>query len=105
MVEGMVRRSVDVLLERVTDDEVRVVNEDGPELDADEEAEVEVPVEGQNADDDVVRQALQVAVDGVEGEGSEGSGDAPLVVRLMHVLVQGRVVLETVNPVDSQVGD
>lgn len=33
------------------------------------------------------------------------SGDEPLVVRLVNVLVDSRVVLEPVNPVDEEVGE
>ena len=57
---------VDDALERVAGDHVRVVDEDGPEVDKDEEAEVEVALEREEEDEEVVRHGLQVAVEWVE---------------------------------------
>lgn len=56
-------------------------------------------------DVDMIGQALRVAVDGVEGVRGVRRWDDPLVVRLVNVLVQPRVVLDAVNPVDAKVGE
>ena len=62
----MVGGAVDDLLERVSGDHVRVVDEDGPEVDEDEEAEVEVALDGEEEDEQMVGHRLQIAVERVE---------------------------------------
>ncbi len=54
-------------LEGVAGDHVRVVDEDGPKVDKDEEAEVDHAVEGEEEYEEVVRDGLEVAIDWVEG--------------------------------------
>jgi hypothetical protein len=55
VVKGMMRGPVDQLLEGVARDKIRVVDEDRPEVDRDEQPQVDVTVEGQHVDDGVVR--------------------------------------------------
>ncbi|KAI3485847.1 hypothetical protein L1887_50645 [Cichorium endivia] len=55
--------------------------------------------------EDVVGQRLRIAVERVEGVAGKRRGHEPLVVRLVHVLVQPRVVLDPVHPVDQEVGE
>lgn len=45
MMQSMVRRTVDVPLQHVAGDHIGIVDEDSPELDKDEEAEVDIFVE------------------------------------------------------------
>ena len=71
MMKSVVRGPIDDLLERVAGDEIRVVDQDGPEVDEDEEAKVEVAVERKDVDDEVVWHRLQVAVERVERVGCE----------------------------------
>jgi hypothetical protein len=104
VVERVMRRPVDDLLERVAGNEVRVVDEDRPEVDEDEEAEVQVPVERQDENEGVVRYRLQIAVERVECVRCERSGDDPLVVRLVDMLVECGVVLQPVDPIYAEIG-
>ena len=75
VVQRVVCGPVDDLLERVAGDHVGVVDEDGPEVDKDEEAEVEVALDGEEEDEQMVGHRLQVAVERVERVRREGSGD------------------------------
>ena len=56
-------------------DHVRVVNEDGPAVDDHEEAEVQLTVEGEEVDEEVVRDGLGVSIERVERVRREGGGD------------------------------
>jgi hypothetical protein len=69
------RRPVDDIFERVVDDHVRVVDGDGPQVDEGKEAEVGVLVEREEKDEPVVRQGLDIAIDGMKRMGGKGSGD------------------------------
>lgn len=69
------RRPVDDLLERMAGDKVRVMDKDGPEVDEDEEAKVEVTVEREDEDDEVIWYRLEVAVERVERVGCERRRD------------------------------
>ena len=75
MVEGMVRGPVDDRLERVAGDHVRVVDENRPKVHEEEQAEVELAVEGEHEDEQVVGHGLEVAVEWVESMRREGSRD------------------------------
>ena len=75
MVQRMVRRAVDDRLERVSGDHVRVVDEDGPAVNDHEEAEVQLAVEGEEVDDEVVRDGLGVSVERMERVRCEGRRD------------------------------
>ena len=71
----MVCRAVDDLLQRVASDHIRVVDQDRPEVDEDEETEVELPVEREEIDEEVVGDRLGVAVKRMEGVRREGRRD------------------------------
>lgn len=62
MMQSMVRRTVDVPLQHVTGDHISIVDEDSPELDKDEEAEVDIFVEGeQEWEDTTVSRSAHIA--------------------------------------------
>ena len=65
---------------------VPVMDGHGPDVDEHVEAQVEHLVQGEEEGVDVVGQALEEAVYGVEGVAGEGRGDLPHVVRLVEVL-------------------
>ena len=67
MVEGVMCWTVDHILKRMISDHVRVVNEDGPKVDEDEEDEVKVSLEGEDEDKKVIWDGLGISVDWVEG--------------------------------------
>lgn len=61
----MVRRTVDVPLQHVAGDHISIVDEDSPELDKDEEAEVDIFVEGeQEWEDTKVSRSAHIAFQG-----------------------------------------
>lgn len=70
----MVRRTVDVSLQHVAGDHISIVDEDSPELDKDEEAEVDIFVEGEQEWEDMVRKGLGVTIYGVERESGVWGG-------------------------------
>lgn len=72
MMQCVVRGTIYNLLERVSGNHVRVMNENGPEVDANEECEVQMPLHREEEDEQVVRYGLREAVDGVERVGGEG---------------------------------
>ena len=82
-----------------------VVDQDGPDVDEDEEGDAGDFGEREQEWEDVVGEALGVAVGGVEGVRGERRGHDPLVVWLVDVLVDAGVVQAAVNPVDAQVGE
>jgi len=55
VMERMMRWSVDDFFERMVGDHIRVVDEDGPKVDQDEEDEVEMPLEREDEGEEVVR--------------------------------------------------
>jgi hypothetical protein len=67
VVQCVVCRAVDDFLKRVASDEVRVVDQDGPEVDGDKETKVNEAVEGEDEDDAVIRNGLEISVERVEG--------------------------------------
>jgi hypothetical protein len=105
MVKSMVCRTIDDLFERVAGNHVRVVDEDGPEVNKDEETEVEIAMEGKHEDYNVVRYRLEVAVNRMESMRREGCRDNPLVVGLVNCLVDKRMVEAAVNKIYSDVSD
>lgn len=82
-----------------------VVDHDGPEVDEDEQGDVGHLLQGKDEGEQVVGQALGVAVDRVESVAREGGGHDPLVVRLMQALVDQWVVQTAMDPVDAEVGE
>jgi hypothetical protein len=103
VVESVMSGAVDELLEPVASNHVTVVNEDSPDLNADEKEHVEVLLHGADVDEDMVRKRLNVAVNRVESNGSPRGRNNPLVVRLVDVFVDTGVVLEAMNPVDTKI--
>lgn len=82
-----------------------VVDHDGPDVDEHEEGDVGELLEREDEGEEVVGEALGVAVERVERVGCVGRGHDPLVVRLVQVLVDARVVQPAVDPVDAEVGE
>lgn len=91
--------------DRVVGEVLAVVDHDGPEVDKDEEEDVGHLLQREDEGEDVIRDGLGEAVDGVEGMAGVGRGHDPLVVRLVQALVDGGVVEAAVNPVDEEVGE
>lgn len=77
----------------------------GPNVDEGEQDQIAELVERQDEGENVVGHALREAVERVEGVRGVRRGHDPLVVRLVQVLVDGRVVQGTVDPVDSAIGE
>lgn len=105
MVEGMMRRSIYHVLQPVTGDHIRVVNEHRPDVHPHEEGEVEMLLDGEEVRKDVVREGLEVPVNWMERVGGEGSGYDPFVVWLVNVLVDEGVVFQSVYPVNAVIGE
>ena len=76
-----------------------IMDEDGPDLNEDEEAEVGELLEREEEREDVVWDTLEEAVNRVEGNGSVGCRHDPFVVGLMKCLVDKRVVETAVDEV------
>ena len=89
----------------VVGDVLAVVDEDGPDLHEDEEAQVGELLEWEHEREQVVGRALKEAIDRVEGYGSVRRRHDPLVVRLVQGLVHGWVVQAAVDEVDEAVGE
>jgi len=104
MMQGMVRGSIDNVLQPMASDHIRIVNKHGPNVDADEKCEVEVFLNGDDVGEDVVGERLEVTVDWVESVCGEGGGDDPLVVWLVDVLVDKGMVFQSVDPVNAVIG-
>ncbi|GMF09833.1 unnamed protein product [Phytophthora lilii] len=102
VVHRVVQSSVDDFVVREVEP---VVDADRPEVDGDEQREEEATVDGEEHDVEVVGQALDVAVDRVEGVRGERRADNPLVVRLVQRRVDEWVVQPAVEPVDQHVGE
>ena len=75
MVERMVRRAINDLLERMTSDHVGIMDEDRPEVHEDKQAQVELPVQWEEEDEQMVGHGLGEAVKWVERMRREGSGN------------------------------
>lgn len=104
VVVGVVGRSVDYRLERRRDVEFPVVDRHRPDVDEQVESQVDELVHREEKDVDVVGNALQEAVDRVEGVAGVGRRNFPGVVRLVEG-VDEAVVQEAVDPVDEAVGE
>lgn len=102
VVQRVAGRAVD---DRVVGEVLAVVDHDGPEVDKDEEEDVGHLLQREDEGEDVIRDGLGEAVDGVEGMAGVGRRHDPLVVRLVQALVDGGVVEAAVNPVDEEVGE
>ena len=51
VMQRVVRRAVDYFFKRMSGNHVRVVDENTPEVDSNEESEIEVPVQRENVDE------------------------------------------------------
>jgi len=80
------------------------VDEDGPEVNQDEEDEVEMPLEGEDEDKEVVWNGLGVTVDWVEGMRSIRCRNDPLVMRFVEHLIEKRKMEPSMDPVNSVIG-
>ena len=86
-------------------DVLAVVDQHGPDVDPDEQGDVGELLQREDEGEDVVGDALGVAVQRVEGVRGEGRRHDPAVVRLVQVLVDARVVQAAVDEVDAAVGE
>jgi hypothetical protein len=82
---------------------VAVVNEDGPNLDTNEEDQVQVSLHWANENEDMVWQRLHEPIKWVKSQRSPGRGNNPFVVWLVDVFVHARVMFQTMNPVDGNI--
>lgn len=122
MMQRVMRWSIDDVLERMTGDHVRIMNEDAPEVDRNKKCEVQVPLNREKEDEQVVRERLSEAIDRVERMGcewrrychrvsvndeqrTESERTYPLMMRLMQSLVDKRYMEPAVYPIDAEVGE
>ena len=101
MMQGVMRGPVDHVLQPVSGNHIRIVNEHRPNVHPDEQREVQVFLYREEVGEDVVGEGLDVSVDRVESICGERGGDDPLVVRFVDVLVDERVVSQPVDPVNA----
>ena len=66
MVQGMMRRPVDDLLQWMTSDHVGIMDKNTPKVDGNEEEQVKNTVKREKEDEQMVGHGLEVAVDGVK---------------------------------------
>lgn len=86
MVIGVMRSSVDELLQQPWDPVVTIVNGDGPYVNKHIQAQVEYLVQGEEEGVNVVGHSLKKAIYGVESVAGERTRDLPDVVRFMEML-------------------
>lgn len=96
----MARSAVD---HGVTGHVVAVVDHDGPDVDKKEKENVHALLEREHKGEHVVRDALQEAVNWVEGMGGKRRGNNPLVMRFVQNLVDALVVKAAVDQVDAEI--
>lgn len=84
---SVVGRAVDDANQAAGNAIVTIVDGDGPDVDEHIEGQVEDLVKGEEEGVDVIWEALQEAVDGMEGVAGEGGRDLPNVVWLVKHLV------------------
>lgn len=80
------------------------MNQDGPDIDEHEEDDIGKFLQREYEREDVVRNGLGEAIDGVEGVRGIRRWHDPLVMWLVEVFVNQRVVQATMYPVDEKVG-
>lgn len=101
VVKGVMCRPIDDVLQPVTGNHIRVVNEHRPNVHGDKKGEVEVFLDREDVGEDVIGEGLEVAVDWVESVCGEGCGYDPPVVWFVNVLVDQRVVFPSMNPINA----
>ena len=104
-VEMMHRVACSTIKDGAVGDILAIVDQDGPDLHEDEEAQVSELLEREQKWKQVIWCTLEEAVDGVEGHGGVRGWHDPLVVRLMQGLVNRGVVQAAVDEVDEAVGE
>jgi hypothetical protein len=67
MVQGMMSRAIDHVFKGVVCDHIGVVNEYGPKVNCHEETKIEMPLNGKNEDEKMIRDRLRVTINWVEG--------------------------------------
>ena len=97
--------SIDDVLQPMTGDHVRIMDEHRPDVHPHEEGKMEVLLDGEEVGEDVVGEGLEVSVDWVERIGGEGGGYDPFVVWFVNMLVDEGVVFPSVNPVNAVIGE
>lgn len=98
MVHGVAGGAVD---EGRVGDIFAIVDQHGPDLDEGEEGDVCEFMQGEDEREEVVWQALRVAIEWVEGDARVGRWHDPFVVGFVQVLVYERVVQAAMDPVDA----
>ena len=91
--------------ERAMGDILPVMDHHSPELHEQEEAEVRKFLEREDEGEDVIWQALEKSIDGVERQCRVRSGHDPLMMCLMHMLVDGGMMQTAVDEVNAAVGE
>jgi len=99
------RGSIDDVLQPVTGDHIRIVDEHRPNVHGNEQSKMKMFLNGEDVGEDVVGERLEVAVEWVESVCGEGGGYDPLVVWLVDVFVEERVVFPSMNPVDAVISE
>lgn len=84
---------------------VRHTDQHGPDVDEHEQREVRGLMQREQEREDVIRNALRVAIERVESVARERGRHDPLVVRLVQATVQNRMMQRAVDPVDKEVGE
>lgn len=100
VVKSMTRGSVD---HGTVSHVFTIVNHDRPDVDKDEEYDISHLADGEQECIDMIRQALGVAIERMEGVGCVRSWHNPLVMRLVDVLVDGTVVEAAMDPINEKV--
>ena len=77
----------------------------GPDIDEYKEDEIHQFVKREQKRVDVIGNALEEAVDGMEGVACEGRGYLPEVMGLVDVAVDAGMVQPAVDPVDGKIGE
>lgn len=104
MVIGVMSSAVDVALKDLGHPVVAVMDAHGPAVDAHIHEQVEVLVEREQEDENVIGQALQITIQGVEGMRGKRGHSNPLVMWLVHILVEEfDIVQSSMNKVDAHV--
>ena len=81
------------------------MNEYRPDVYTDEEREMEMFLDREEVGKDMVGERLEVPVDWMESVCGERGGDDPLVVWFVDVLVDGRVMFQSMNPVNAVISE
>jgi len=100
MVHGMTSSTVNY---RRVRDVFAVMNQDGPDVDESEQHQIGELVQREDERENVVGNALRVAIKRVESVAGERSRHDPFVVRLVEMTIDERMVKTAVNPIDAAI--